>query len=456
MAFGATSSGCRVFRRHNDFVSGVDFVRKLWLGLILCVLVFGAGVAQARLDPSFGQDGLVEVRPPLPAPWRNQYIRHMAAARDGSSFVLFERQYCAGQAGCFSSNNLFRYLGDGSLDSAFGGPDGTYELPQEGEGIPTFAVDSGGRPLLAQASAERVVVRRLTSSGAPDPSFGIDGAVAFECTCEYGATQLVPGPRGVVTVALPRGRFGNGRGVYGRTGTVLTLVRLEANGSRDRRFGHGGSTTFGLRGVEPFIASATASGGALYLGGAECCGSGVPGYVVRVSARGRLDGPFTTASQRSLRSLRKLNSLQESVDAVLVRRGGGIDLLGSAGYEKGFVLRLNPSGHVHRRFGKNGLRVLPSPVVSAALGSDGATVAVSDENLSGVDVLMRIFAGGRLDPAFGQGKPIPGSNADSGVSVVHQSGRKALVLDLGFHECRGYCPADPKLVRFLEGPPKRR
>jgi hypothetical protein len=121
------------------------------------------------------------------------------------------------------------------------------------------------------------------------------------------------------------------------------------------------------------------------------------------------------------------------------------------------VLRLNPSGHVHRRFGKNGLRVLPSPVASAALGSDGATVAVSDENLSGVDVLMRILASGRPDPAFGQGgKSIPGSNGDSGLSVVHQSGRKALVLDLGFHECRGYCPADPKLVRFLEGTPKRR
>lgn len=437
-------------------------MRKLWLVTTVCVLavgaMIGAGVAQARLDPSFGQNGLVEVRPPLPAPWRNQYIRHMAAARDGSSFVLFERQYCAGQAGCFSSNNLFRYQGDGSLDPAFGGSGGSYELPQEGEGIPTLAVDSRGRPLLAQASANRVVVRRLTSSGAPDPSFGMDGAVAFECNCEYGETQLVPGPGGTVTVALPRGRYGNGQaGGYGRTGTVLTLMRLEADGSRDPRFGHGGSTTFGLRGVEPFVASATASGGALYLGGAGCCGSGIPGYVIRVSASGRLDGRFTTASQHSLRSLQKLNSLQESVNAVLVRPGGKIDLLGSAGYEKGFVLRLNPSGHVHREFGKNGLRVLPLPVTSAAFGSDGATLAVSDENLSGADVLMRILAGGRLDLAFGRGgEQITDSGGDSGLSVVHQSGRKALVIDLGLHECRGYCPADPKLVRFLEGTPKRR
>jgi uncharacterized delta-60 repeat protein len=434
-------------------------VRKLWLGLILCVLVFiGTGVAQARLDPSFGQDGVVEVRPPLPAPWQNQYVRRMAAARGGSSFVLIERQYCAGQAGCFSSDNLFRYLGDGSLDPAFGGSGGSYELPQEGEGSPALAVDSLGRPLLAQTSPNRVVVRRLTSSGAPDPSFGMGGSVTFDCSCERGGTQLVPGPGGVVTVALSRGRFGTGNvGGYSRTGTVFTLVRLEANGTMDRRFGHGGSTTFGLRGVEPFIASATASGGALYLGGAECCFSGVPGYVVRISARGRLDNRFTSASQRSMRPLRKLNSLRESVNAVIVRPRGGIELLGSADYDKGFVLRLNPNGHPHRSFGKDGLRLLPSPVRSAALGSDRATVAVSDENLGGVSVLLRILAGGRLDPAFGQkGKPIPGGTGDSGLSVVHQAGRKALVLDLGFHECRQYCPPDPKLVRFLEGTPKRR
>jgi uncharacterized delta-60 repeat protein len=409
----------------------------------------GAGMAQARLDPSFGQNGLVEVRPPLPTPWRDQYIRHMAAARDGNSFALFERQYCAGQAGCFSSNNLFRYLSDGSLDASFGGAGGSYELPLAGEGVPALAVDSDGHPLLAQTGAGRVVIRRLTSSGVPDLSFGMDGSVEFGCSCDYGETRLVPGPGETVTVVLPHNR---------RTGTVLTLVRLEADGSRDHRFGSGGSATFGLRGATAPVASAVASSGALYLAGGavECC---VPetSYVIRVSASGRFDSHFSTASQRSLRSLRKLNSFQKSVNAVIVRPSGKIDLLGSASYAKGFLLRLNPSGHVDRKFGKKGLRVPPFPVGSATLGSDGATLAVSDENLGGVDVLMRILANGRLDPAFGrEGERITGTGGDFGLSVVHQSGRKALVLDLGEKECRGYCPDDPKLVRFLEGAPKRR
>jgi uncharacterized delta-60 repeat protein len=436
-------------------------MRKLWLTLVVCALAggtLGAGAAQARLDTSFGQSGYVDVSPPLPAPWRNQYVRHLDAATNGSSFALFERQYCAGQAGCFDSDNLFRYQGDGSLDPYFGGPGGSFQLPQEGEGIPALAVDSRGQPLLAQATANRVVVRRLTPSGVPDSSFGTNGAVELECECEYGRTQLVPGLRGSLTVALPHGRFGDpGAGGTHLTGTAFTLVRLKADGARDPRFGRRGRMTFGLKDAATFNASATSRGGALYLSGPGCCSSGIPGFVVRVSAKGRLDGRFTRAARRSLRSVARLNSLSTSVNGVIARPRGKIDLLGSGDYSKGFVLRLNPSGRAHRRFGRGGLRMLPLPVASATLGSDGATLAASDENLKGADVLMRILAGGRLDPAFGRkGVQIAGTGGDTGVSVVHQSGRRALVLDLGFKECRGYCPAEPELVRFLEGRPKRR
>ncbi|HEY8810286.1 MAG TPA: hypothetical protein VIM28_09720 [Solirubrobacterales bacterium] len=418
--------------------------------------MIGVAGAHVRLDRSYGQNGYVSVQPPLPAPWQTQYIRDMAAAHDGDSFALFERQRCAGS--CSSSNSLFRYLGDGSLDPDFGGSDGSYELPSEGEGIPALAVDSQGRPLIAQVSTDHAVIRRLTSSGAPDPSFGAEGTVALQCNCEYGGTRIVPGRRGMVTVVFSRGRYGQGPTGYARTGTVFTAVRLEANGSEDARFGKGGSSTFGLRGAEPFAAATTSKGGALYLGGAGCCGFDIPGYVVRVSARGRFDRRFTAATRHSLQAIRRLGSLQESINAVLVRPRGNIDLIGAAGYERGFVLRLNRSGHRHREFGHHGLRVLPVPVASAVLGSDGSTLAVSDESARGVDLLMRILEGGRLDRAFGNpGASIARSVGDFGLSVVHQVGRRALVLDRGEKECRGYCPADPKLVRFLEvSAPKRR
>lgn len=425
-------------------------------GLVASATV-GVGTAQARLDPTFGQGGVVEVRPPLSPPWRDQFVRSMSAARNGDSFVLAQRLDCTGSGPCLSAHVLFRYLRDGTLDSLFGGPNGFYELPPEGGEIQSLAVDSAGRPLLAQVTAHHVVIRRLTPSGVPDSSFGAEGAVGFECLCQAGQAQLAPGPRGSVTVVLPRARYGIGRrGVRERTGTIFTLVRLRSDGSRDRRF-HGGTSTFGLRGTEPPLHSATARSGALYLGGVGCCGSGLPGYVIRISARGRVDGRFTAASQRSLRAVRPLGSLESSVNAVLVRAGGKIDLLGSAGYGKGFVLRLEPNGTPHRRFAASGWRILPLPVASAALGTDGATLAVSDEGLREFDALMRILRNGRLDPAFGaKGQKIPDSEGDSGISVVAQTGGKALVLDRGLKECRTFCQSDPKLVRFLEGRSKRR
>lgn len=429
-------------------------MRKLWL-VLGGVLVFGAmtaGVAQARLDPTFGQNGVVEVKPPFPAGpgWSGQYIRRLAAARSGSSYALVERQGCI-QGNCFGSDNLFRYLPDGTLDPAFGGPSGFYEMPP-GESIPALAVDSLGRPLLARANSGQAVIIRLTSSGFPDPSFGSGGLVELECDCQYGGVQLVPGPGGTVTAVFSRGHFGSSpNDGYGRNGTIFNLVHFRADGSVERSFGRRGGITFAVPGAEPFNAAATGKGGAIYLGGEACCGSNLWGYVVRVSAKGRLDSRFTAAAQHSLRSLRRLHGLEESVNAVIPRPGGKIDLLGSAGFEKGFEMRMRPNGHLIRRFGKRGLRALSLPVQSAALGSDGATIAVGERRGGSV---IRLLPGGRLDSIFGV-ETIPGGGGGQ-LSVVPQTGRKALVLDLGVMECRYYCEAKPRLARFLEGPPPKR
>ncbi|HEU5105043.1 MAG TPA: hypothetical protein VFU11_04320 [Solirubrobacterales bacterium] len=403
----------------------------------------GAGAAEARLDPGFGQGGVVKVQPPLPSPWQNQYIRQMAAARDGNSYVLFQRMYCAGQAGCPTSDVVFHYLPDGSLDTSFGSG-GSYELPPEGEGVPTLAVDSAGRPLIAKASETTVVIRRLTAEGAPDPSFGEEGATTLHCICGYNLTRLIPGPGGSVTVALPRVRYiGNER-----SGSVLTLIRLGANGAPAARFGRGGALSFAMPGAGVFVTSAVARRGAIYLAGAACCSSDSSPYLVRVSARGKVDRRFTRTAGRVLRLIARLEPFQAGVRGVLVRPRGKIDVLGYGSFGRGFQMRLRPNGRSVRSFGKDGLLELPLPVVSAALGSEGAVIALGGESLRYRSFLFRVLRGGRLDRGFGR-ELVP-ENSETGMTVVAQAGRKALVLDLGLHECRGYCPATPQLVRYLE------
>jgi hypothetical protein len=136
------------------------------------------------------------------------------------------------------------------------------------------------------------------------------------------------------------------------------------------------------------------------------------------------------------------------VSAVLIRPRGKIDLLGFGSFGHGFQMRLRPNGRLLRGFGRDGLLKLPLPVSSAALGRGGAVVALSGERLRGRSFLFRVRRGGRLDRGFGR-EPIP-NNSDSGMTVVAQAEGRALILDLGLHGCRGYCPATPQLVRFLE------
>ncbi|HET9153855.1 MAG TPA: hypothetical protein VFN85_07040 [Solirubrobacterales bacterium] len=398
---------------------------------------------------------MVEVSPPISPPWHDQWLRALAAAPDGSSYALFGRMYCAGQAGCFDSVVLFHYLSDGNLDPSFGGPQGYFELPNEGKSVPVLAVDSAGRPVIARSEEGEMRVWRLTRSGVLDPTFDGDGFLSFECACIYGQGQLAPGPGGTLSVGFSEIRQGAGRYGFGQTGTITTVVRLRADGSRVASFGTDGSSTFGLVGTEPFGTSAVGRGGALYLAGGGCCSSPLPGYVTRLSAKGKFDRRFTAAARRALRPLSKFVTFSGSVNAVLIRRRGKIDLLGAAGYEHGFMLRLRPNGQPDRRFGKNGLRILPFPIASAALGSEGAVMAVSAEGVRAGGIVVRILPNGRLDRRFGRER-VPDGEADHGMSIVTQKGRTALVLDRGLQECRGYCGEDPKLVRYLEVPRRNR
>jgi len=394
------------------------------------------GSAQARLDPSFGEGGVAPVRIPLSV----GIVREMAAAADGSSYVLTENRRC-GTATCSATDALFRYTPEGTLDGLFGGTAGFYEAQQEENGV-LLAVSSGGQPLLAQAGPEGMTIRRFTNAGALDFSFGTQGIVELRCSCQSGGTRLMPGPNGMLTVVIP----GVPRGTMPR---ALTFVRFKADGRRDLRFGDRGTVVLRNPPGESLASAATTPSGGLILVGRDCCDRVRPIHVIRLSARGRFDRRFARTANRVLGALAKLHGYSTDVSAVVVGPRRKLDLLGHTGDSKGFAVRMNPDGHLHRRFGRGGFRLLPHPVVSASLGSDGAILAVSDASVLGGGYAMRILAGGRLDPALAP-RVIPGYQGDSGISIVHQAGRKALVLDWGRHECRSSCIYNPRLIRYLE------
>lgn len=430
-------------------------MRRLWLAMLGSLVLAGvvwAGVAQARIDRSYGENGVVVVQPPVPIPWRSQVVRQVAAAHDGSAYALLERSRCEPPYYNYCGVKgyaLVRYSGNGSLDSYFGGSAGFYELPFENRrSTPVLVVDSAGRPVVAQSAEDEVTIVRLTPDGSPDATFGNDGVVSFQCgSCER-EPQLIKGPRGSLTVVSSRRVYGSSRG-NGRSGTIVGLIRLRGDGSFDERFGAAGSTTVGLPNTRPFAAAVAGKGGALYLAGEGCCKSARRGYLVRISAKGHYDRRFAKATGQALRAVNRFGSLGQSVNAVLLRSHGRIDLLGSAGYDRGFMLRLNRYGRAIRKFARKGLRSLPLPIGSAVHGSEGATMLLSNANLRGVAIVMRMGSGGRMDRRFGR-EVIPESEGRTGIAIASLARRRLLVLSLGLEECRQYCSSTAELVRYAE------
>lgn len=419
--------------------------------LVLALTVLGlasptGAAAQAQLDPSFGEDGVVHVDPPLTSPYDSQYVSHMAAGRDGSSYVIAQQLGCRDpkRLNCFTALNLFRYTRDGAVDPAFGGPAGYYEIPQANGGLDLLA-DSKGRPVSVQDLDNRVILRRLTRAGRPDPSFGSDGIVTLRCRCASGL-GAVAGPGGTLTLV----QFPDERGSVSRP---LTLYRLQADGSLDPRFGRGGVAELAYHAKALFPTRATSLDGALYFAGRACC-HGQTFFLTRVTATGRFDRRFTRTARRSLRALEAPDGDWSAVRTILVRPQGTIDLLGRTPDRKGgFEMRLTPDGRPERSFGKGGIRTSRLPINAAVLDRDGAIFTLYTE-FEGTRRLSRLLPDGRRDPAFGVAA-LPDSKGDYELSLVPQAQGGVLVLDIGLRECPENCVDHPKLIRYLSVGPSR-
>jgi hypothetical protein len=417
-----------------------------------------AGVAQ--LDRSFGVNGVLDIAPPDPSPFVGTHpsaglqVTQIRAARSGAVYVLGRTSVCR-NGGCPQSDVVYRYDRHGSPDATFGGPNGFFDVPRSPINA-VLDIDSVGRPLLTQiGDGHHAVVRRLRQDGQLDRSFGEQGVVELECACANSYPNwagVSPGRGGSVMVVItaPLPQSGKYRSVE-PAGTIFRIYRLRADGSVDRDIGRGGRVAFSLRGVDGGNVTAPTPSGGLYLAGRECCDSGIPAFLARISARGRLDRRFLDVSRRSLKALRRLHSLSRWIVSVQVRRGGKIDLLGTSGEDRGFVLRLRPNGRRFQRYAKGGLRALPLPVASAVPGAEGSTIAVSEFVYGKGRRLFRILPGGRLDPSFGRsGTTVTGRLSGEGIQLDAVSGRRLALSTLGVQECRTSCAPTPSVARYLE------
>jgi uncharacterized delta-60 repeat protein len=435
---------------------------------VMAVLgVVGVSGAQARLDTTFGQEGVAPLNPPYPLGWTNELIKAIATGQDGSSYVIArQRQSPCRSYPCPEGDFVFRYLADGALEPAFAGGRG-FEIPSEisAETTPGYnlgqalvSVDSSGLPVVGRTvRSEResgpgaIVVRRLLADGTLDTSFGAGGAVRLPCPCERENTELLAGPQGSTFVVATSTTRKKRQGQKSGATAAATLIKLDATGHRAKSYGTRGSVTAQMPGEGSIEYDAITPDGATYFGGRGLTKSTNAGFLVRVSAKGKLDTKFEAAALKSLKRLSGIKGNEVRVTAAVIGRQGPVELFGSAGSIGGFELRLNQDGTLRRGWAEKGLAVLPFQISAAIQGREGSTMALTGGEAAAPH-LLRITSKGKLDPAFGKtGQTLPGATNETGFSLYPAGLGRVGVGDLGLRECRQVCEAAGKLYRFLEG-----
>ena len=422
----------------------------------------GVGSAEARLDTTFGQEGVAAVNPPYPAGWINEAVETIATGQEGETYVVArQRMNRCTSFPCPEGDFVFRYLASGALEPAFAAGRG-FEVPAESTksevGQALVAVDSTGLPVVARTvlpereeGAGAIVVRRLLTDGTIDASFGAGGAVRLPCPCERGNAQLLAGPQASTFVVATSKTRPKSQGQKTGATASATLIKLDATGHRSKSFGARGSVTAQMPGEGEIEYDAITPAGATYFGGRGFSKSTNVGFLVRVSAKGKTDTKFDARALKSLKRLHGLKGDEVRVTAAVIGRKGPVELFGSAGSIGGFELRLNQDGTLRRGWAEKGLALLPFQISAAVQGREGSTMALTGGEATAPH-LLRITSKGKLDPAFGKtGQTLPGATNETGYSLFPAGLGRVGVGDLGLRECRQVCEAAGKLYRFLEG-----
>ena len=422
--------------------------------------VVGAGVAQAKPDLSFGNEGVANLNPPYPPGWVNQKIDATATGQNGETYVVATQSNCVNYR-CSEGDFLFRYLANGSLEPAFAGGRG-FEIPLEATthyeaGAPLVTVDSAGLPIVGRTvepqgtGSGAIVVRRLLPDGTLDTGWAAGGAVRLPCPCTGDGTLLLGGPEQSTFVVATSTTRKKRKGEKNGATASATLIKLDDTGHRAKGFGARGSVTAKMPGEGEIEYEAITPQGATYFGGRGLTGPTASGFLVRITAKGKIDGKFKTNAQRALKRLKGLKGNEVRITAAVVGSSGPIELFGTAGSIGGFELRLRPNGTLLSGWGEKGLTLLPFPISAAVQGREGSTMALTGEEAA-PPRLLRITSKGKLDPVFGKtGELLPGATVETGFSLFPAGLGRVGVSDLGLRECRQVCEAAAKLYRFQEG-----
>jgi uncharacterized delta-60 repeat protein len=357
-------------------------------------------LADGSIDPSFGHGGKV--------------ITDFATSFDWAFALVLQpdgKIVVGGVTDASGSRDfaLARYQPDGSLDPVFGqGGRVIAKLrPLSADTVYSLALQPDGKILAGGTTfPDRVVLRpngdfilaRFMPEGAPDPFFGIGGAV----TTDFGgeswddAWALALQPDGGVVLGGST-NAGNSPGVlFGAD--QLGLARYTPQGMLDGTFGDGGTVTVdGGSMVEAVRALALNTDGKIVAAGFVNGEHRGDLLLARFTSFGGLDLSFGTSGL----TVTDLESGSERLEGVALQPDGWIVAAGQVAGDRHAdfaVVRYDPQGHLDPSFGRDGLATFDfggreDRIHGLALQPDGGIVAVGQSETN--------FAVARFDGEIG-------------------------------------------------------
>jgi uncharacterized delta-60 repeat protein len=259
----------------------------------------------------------------------------------------------------------------------------------------------------------QIFVARYLADGRLDPRFGTRGLFRTRFPNRQGpfnATALARDAAGRLLVA----------GGYGQ-GSMLVL-RLTAGGHLDRSFGpaHAGLAKLAVGGIANSMV--VQRSGDIVLGGSDANIAGRPMVVARLSGRGTLDRHFGRAGVERVLFWNPISAASSGTFGLFATPDGGlvgaghIDYIGTGGYGKAGLFRLNVDGHLARDFGQHGHALIgfkdPRGMFASwfpcamTLTRSGQITVTGDGSLGrGNQILtIRLTRRGRLDRSFGRAR----------------------------------------------------
>lgn len=347
-------------------VSGYSYDYDPWCP---CEYAFSGFIARYNSsgtpDASFGANGKILIGNDY------EYGGFKTALQPDGKIVTIGQKFTLNAAG-----NLYiavdfavsRYNANGTLDASFGTGGKVFTAVGDGQFEPYYYEDPRGVVLqsdgkivvmgfiFVNGSGYKFGIVRYNTDGSLDNNFGSGGKVITAIASNYGPSSDVNS-----MLLQPDGKIV----LVGSYNYDILLVRYNADGSLDSRFGVNGRVTYSTPpSIDGGLDSVLQPDGKIVVAGYADRGS----EIVRFNANGLIDPSFAANGIfKTESSFFVGNSVALQPDGKIVAFGHAS--IGGNGNNIGFaVARLNPDGSPDARFGTNGRLITPIGTKDASFG----------------------------------------------------------------------------------------